>query len=306
MATDFKCFSFKSKIILIDDNESFLNSLNFKLSDNYSIGTYSNPYHALDEIALHYHENLISTSHNFLSEIENEDDEIGYSVDFSRIVGLSENANRTNTISVVVVDYSMPLMNGIEFCKKLSHLPILKIMLTGHADFRLAVDAFNNGVIDRFLVKDTPFMLEEIVNGIDAMQNLFFERLSYPLLTCFSSKKESHLLSKEYSEHFKKIVCELNAIEFYLLNPLGSYLLVCGNGEKFYFMVLLDNQLDEYIELAMDMGAQPDVVSKIIQKTHAPIFMDEMDYKLPVSDWERILYPIQQTHNYYYCVLPGR
>lgn len=306
MNTDFKCFSFKSRIILIDDNESFLNNLSFKLTDNYLVETYSDPHQALDDIVSNYHGNLISTSHNFLSEIENEDDEICYFVDFPKIIDLSKNSHRTNTISVVIVDYSMPQMDGIEFCKKLAHLPILKIMLTGHADFRLAIDAFNNGIIDRFLVKDTQFMFEEIVNGIDVMEKLFFEKLSYPLLTCFSSKKETPVVSKEYTNHFKRVINELNAIEFYILNPLGSYLLISENGEKYYFIVLLDSQLDEYIDIAMDMRAQPEIINKMTKKTHAPIFIDEMDYKLPVSNWDSILCPIQKTNNYFYCVFPEK
>lgn len=306
MDADFRCFSFKSRVILIDDNESFLNNLSFKLSDNCLVETYSDPQQALDDIVSNYNENLISTPHNFLHEIENEDDEICYSADFTKIIELSKNPHRTNTVSVVIVDYSMPQMNGIEFCKKLAHLPILKIMLTGHADFKLAVDAFNNGIIDRFLVKDTPRMFEEIVNGIDVMQKLFFDRISFPLLTCFSSKRETPVLSKEYKNYFNRVIGELNAIEFYILNTMGSYLLVNEGGEKYYFIVLLDSQLNEYLELATDMSAQPEIINKMTKKTHAPIFIDEMDYKLPVSCWDSILFPIQKTNNYYYCVLPEK
>ena len=115
----------------------------------------------------------------------------------------------------------MPSINGIEFCQKIAHLPILKIMLTGHADFQIAVDAFNKGIIDKFLVKDTPFMLEEIIKEVDAMQDNFFEKLSYPLLTCFSTKKERLVQSPAYKDHLQRVINEINASEFYLLNPLG-------------------------------------------------------------------------------------
>ncbi|MFA5961024.1 MAG: hypothetical protein WC785_10985 [Tatlockia sp.] len=50
MIQDFKGFYFKTKVILIDDNESFLDNLSFKLSDNYLINTFSNPFSALEEI----------------------------------------------------------------------------------------------------------------------------------------------------------------------------------------------------------------------------------------------------------------
>lgn len=302
MDTDFKCFSFKTRVILIDDNESFLNNLSFKLSDDYLVETYSDPYLALEDIASNYQGNILSTPHGFLSETESEDDDIFYSVDFQKIAGLSKSKQKTNTVSVVIVDYSMPILNGIEFCKKLAHLPVLKVMLTGHADFKLAVDAFNNGIIDRFIVKDTPDMLKEIVNGIDLMAGFFFERISSPLLSCFSSKKETPVISKEYMEHFNEVVVETKAIEFYILDSLGSYLLVTESGEKYYFIILLDSHLDEYIELAIDMSAQPEIINKMTKKTHAPIFIDEMDYKLPVTGWGSLLFPIQKTTNYYYSV----
>jgi len=153
MLKNFKGFYFKSKIILIDDNDSFLENLNYKLSDNYIVNTYNNPLNALENILFYYDKDVLSNTSNLIVEIDNEenDDELYYSIDFSKIKNLSEKSDKNEIVSVVIVDYSMPLMNGIEFCKKIAHLPVLKIMLTGHADFKLAVDAFNHGIIDKFL-----------------------------------------------------------------------------------------------------------------------------------------------------------
>ncbi len=303
MEKGFKGFYFNSKIILIDDNESFIDNLSFKLGNNYTVETYGDPQKAIDAIISNYDSNIVSSTQNFLVEIENED-ELYYSVDFPKIISLAEQASKKDTISVVIVDYSMPLINGIEFCQKIAHLPILKIMLTGHADFKIAVDAFNKGIIDRFLVKDTPFMLDEINKEVKAMQELFFERLSYPLFTSFSAKKETLVQSPEFKDHFIRVINEINAREFYLLNPLGSYLLINQNGLKFYFLVLLDNHLEEYIDLAKDMNADAELINKMIARTHAPIFIDEADYKFPVSDWDCLLQPIKKSIGYYYCILP--
>ncbi|MBA2711555.1 MAG: response regulator, partial [Tatlockia sp.] len=302
MEKGFKGFQFNSKIILVDDNESFLNNLSFELGNNYAIDTYNDPQKALDALISNYESNVVSITQNFLVEVENEDD-VYYSVDFPKISRLSENGNKKDTISVVIVDYSMPLINGIEFCQKIAHLPVLKIMLTGYADFRIAVDAFNQGIIDRFLVKDTEFMLEEIIGEVNAMQGLFFEKLSYPLLTCFSAKKETLVRSIEFTDHFERVIKELNAKEFYLLNPLGSYLLIKQNGSKFYFIVLLESHLEEFIDLAKDMSADPELINKMIKRTHAPIFIDEIDYRMPVSDWDCLLQPIKRLNSYYYCIL---
>jgi CheY-like chemotaxis protein len=303
MNREFKGFYFKSKIILIDDNDSFLDNLSYKLSDHYLVDTYNDPNKALADILSNYNDNIISSTPNLLIEIENEEDELYYSVDFPRIKNLADAPDKNETVSVVIVDYSMPSMNGIEFCKKIAHLPILKIMLTGHADFRIAVDAFNNGIIDRFLVKDTQFMLDEITNGINIMQKLFFEKLSYPLLNCFSSQKETLITSKEYTDHFQRIINELNAVEYYLLNALGSYQLIKEDQTKYYFIVMLDHQIDEYIEIAKSLNGDATIINKMTDRTHAPIFIDDLDYKLPVSDWDSLLQPIEQVNGYHYCII---
>ena len=303
MCKKFKSFYFKSKVLLIDDNESFLENLNYKLSDKYLIDTYENPSKALESILANYSKNILANTSNLINEIDDEEDNEYYSIDFTKIKELSEAVNKNEVISVIVVDYSMPLMNGIEFCKKIAHLPVLKIMLTGHADFKLAVDSFNQGVIDKFLVKDTKFMLEEIKNTIDIMQDLFFERLSYPLLNCFLSKQDTLITSTGYLSHFQKIINELDIVEYFLLNQHGSYLLNGKNGSKYYFMTLLDKQLEEYIEIAKSLNCTPDIINKMLNRTHAPFFLNETQYKLPISAWDFLLQPLQHANGYHYCII---
>src|SRR5262249_9946622 len=64
--------------------------------------------------------------------------------------------NRFSEISVVVIDYAMPGLNGLQICTQLrtnnSRFKIL--MLTGEADEKLAVEAFNTRLIDKFMRKD--------------------------------------------------------------------------------------------------------------------------------------------------------
>ena len=84
-------------------------------------------------------------------------------------------------------------MNGLEFCRNIQNLPIRKIMLTGRADTKLAVEAFNQKIIDKFLLKD---VAEEIENTIyDALieeQKVYFEKLSSSLpARCFQENKSS-------------------------------------------------------------------------------------------------------------------
>lgn len=60
--------------------------------------------------------------------------------------------------SVVISDFRMPFMNGIELFSKIHSLDknIQRIMLTGCAELQMAIDAINHGKINAFLTKPTP------------------------------------------------------------------------------------------------------------------------------------------------------
>lgn len=303
MTKNFQSVYFKSKVIFVDDNDSFLEHLSYKLGDDYSIDTFNNPYQALEYILSSDNNSIVPKASDLIVGIDNEDaDDELYSIDFSKMNSLINAHDKSELISVVIVDYSMPLMNGIDFCKKIADLPVLKVMLTGHADFKLAVDAFNTKIIDKFLVKDNDSMLDDIKHAIDCMQNHYFERLSYPLLHCFSSKKTNWLSSQEYINQLQTIVNELHAVEYYLLDQTGTYLLIKENGSKYYFTSISDAQLEEYIDIAQNHGCAIEIMNQMVNKTHAPFFVDEQDYQLAPSQWCSLMQPIHRKENYYFSV----
>lgn len=71
-----------------------------------------------------------------------------------------------NNIGVIVSDYQMPVMNGDEFLRKVSENKpeIVRIMLSGYADFDTVTNSINNGVIHKFMAK--PWGHEEILQQI--------------------------------------------------------------------------------------------------------------------------------------------
>jgi len=68
--------------------------------------------------------------------------------------------------AVVVSDLKMPGMDGIQFLAKVRELypDTLRIMLTGHADLNVAIEAINSGEVFRFLVK--PCSVENLKKNI--------------------------------------------------------------------------------------------------------------------------------------------
>jgi response regulator RpfG family c-di-GMP phosphodiesterase len=68
--------------------------------------------------------------------------------------------------AVIVTDYRMPKMDGIQFLKQAQEVcpHAVRIMLTGQADLNTAIEAVNNGNIFRFLTKPCP--TEKLVTAV--------------------------------------------------------------------------------------------------------------------------------------------
>lgn len=78
-----------------------------------------------------------------------------------------------NEYSVIVSDMQMPGMNGVEFLKKASlrRPDSVRVMLTGNADLKTAIDAINEGQIFRFLLK--PFAPEGFLSILQVCQRQY-------------------------------------------------------------------------------------------------------------------------------------
>jgi len=72
--------------------------------------------------------------------------------------------------AVVISDYRMPLMNGVQFLSKvkIAQPDTVRILLTGYADLKTAIEAVNEGNIFRLLTKPCPAALlaKSLADGI--------------------------------------------------------------------------------------------------------------------------------------------
>ena len=75
--------------------------------------------------------------------------------------------------AVVVADMRMPVMDGINFLKQVQETApdSVRLMLTGNADQKTAVDAVNEGKVFRFMTK--PCSIEQLVNTLEAAQSQY-------------------------------------------------------------------------------------------------------------------------------------
>jgi len=70
---------------------------------------------------------------------------------------------------VCVVDFSMPGMDGLQVLSELGDWPGTRVLLTGQADEQVAVRAFNRGLIDQFIPKQTQDISRRLIEAVEQL-----------------------------------------------------------------------------------------------------------------------------------------
>ncbi|MDO9404598.1 MAG: response regulator [Polaromonas sp.] len=81
----------------------------------------------------------------------------------------SAQGNRYDLSQVCVFDYAMPGMDGLQALSELTDWPGGRVLLTGQADEHVAVSAFNRGLIDQFIAKQTPDISQHLIAVVQRM-----------------------------------------------------------------------------------------------------------------------------------------
>lgn len=310
--TQLYCFYYPTTVTLIDDDQIFLENLAENLSDKIPYQRFDSPQEALT--FLQSQQGSIPASQDFLqASIDSEEDFIqpGKSV---VNINLSENHNklynrkRFSITSVIVVDHDMPGMNGINFCKKLTDSSIKKIMLTGAADHKIAIKAFNDGIIHKFIMKDDPNVFENIDKAIFHMQQEYFFDLSKLVISNIKASTFSYLGNAKFVAFFLDLIKKNFIVEYYLIDQIGSFLLVNTNGELLWFIVKSKQDMINDSQIAVDQNASPDIIKTLNDRNKLLFLFSHDDFKQSVEMWPSYLYPantIETLEGCYYALING-
>lgn len=112
-----------------------------------------------------------------------------------------DSIKKGQTYSVVVSDYNMPKMNGVQFLSKINELApdTVRLMLTGYADVNTAIRSVNDGHVFRILTK--PCDNDNLITNINAAIK------QYNLITA-----EKELLEKTLKGSIKMLIDILGVV----------------------------------------------------------------------------------------------
>ncbi|GAA5787092.1 response regulator [Chitiniphilus shinanonensis] len=302
-------FYFPSSVLFVDDNADYLANLALALDPDLACRLHSNPLVSLATLNQSPPASALVDRYCSLFQFQ-ERPQPGQRLmefDLERVLREVYNPGRFDLVTVLVIDYAMPGLDGLEYCRHVRDPAVKKILLTGKADEKIAVQAFNQGLIDRFLPKQSPDLVMRLTQDIRALQQAYFRDLCQPLANVLALASHPFLRDEAFSGWFGGLCRQLGVIEHYVhADPAG--LLLLDDGANAQLLVVLSEQdLVAQHDEAFDLGAPPQVLEALRQGSGLLYRHACRQFPMVDDNWYAALYPAEAFHGrdlYYYALIP--
>ena len=134
----------------------------------------------------------------------------------SELRSMVDDLSRHQRVSVAVVDFDMPKMTGVEFCRAIRDLPVKTILLTGKAGLETAIAAFNEGVIDCFLQKQDANVSARCAARSSACRHEYFAEISEPIKCALALQKPCFFSDPSFIALFNEVSEKNEVVEHYV------------------------------------------------------------------------------------------
>lgn len=288
-------FFFPTTVAFVDDSASFLKNLSLRLDPQLACRLFDSPFAAL--VALNAGTAVPPMVEGFFSLYRHrgEASETRHVIDLNldRIHREVHNEQRFEQVSVVVVDYDMPEMDGLEFCRQLKNPATRKILLTGKADEQVAVRAFNEGLIDRFIRKQDGEVMGMLGRAIDELQRAYFADIEQMLSDALAVGSHLFLRDPEFARRFEEIRRECGGVEHYLSCMPDGVLMLDVRGAAHLLIVQTEAMLQAQHEIAEDQDAPTELLDALRSGRYVPYFWKTGGNYSPdhADDWRSCLHP---------------
>lgn len=278
---------------MIDDNQRFLENFTLHLDENLAYLCSSSANAALALINNQSNKvHLDQRCFSYYRDARNADEDI-LRLDLTLIEREISNPARFQDISVVVVDYDMPEMTGLKFCQNIHDSRIKKVLLTGVADEKIAVQAFNDGIIDRFLMKSDPSITQKINQIIFDCQRKYFSEISSLIQSTLALKSPDFIYNDDFIDYFFSIKKKLSIVEYYYVEDPAGFILVSDNGDLRRLIVYSEVDLQKFMFATKKYNPPASFVRAVSSGKAVPWLWESPDDSGPNEEfvWNEYLHP---------------
>jgi CheY-like chemotaxis protein len=214
-------------IVAVDDSELFSLDVELRLPPVLAFESYSDPQDALDRV--NQNASAISLLQRCLRRTRPTGSYV--SMDWADIQDEVARHRRFQRVTVVVADYAMPAMSGVELCSEIVDPLIRKILITGVGDQRTTMKALNDGEIDRYLVKGDRRMFPKLISYIRELQQEYFLEEQENLESACTLKVPPYALDRAFVKYFEVLRRSLNIVEYYILSETAGIMMMTADGD---------------------------------------------------------------------------
>jgi len=161
---------------------------------------------------------------------------------------------RFNDITVAIVDYAMPDMDGLEFCRQIAHTPIGRVLLTARADRKTATRALDHGLIHYYIDKTSRSFLEEIRNAVYTLQAAYFGSNCQFRFETEGDNRFGFTRDAEVAGALRRYLT-IAPVEMYLCDDPAGVLYIDGEGIAELVLVFSEQVYRRHIDEAARRGA---------------------------------------------------
>lgn len=306
-----KPFYFPTTVTFVDDSATFLSNLCLQLDPQLAFRLFSSPREALEFVNSRPRPGP-SDEPLFAPFRDRTDEDVA-----QQVIALSVNTVRKQVhndqrflaTSVVVVDYDMPGMNGLEFCRRMTDPAVRKIMLTGKADEHIAVQSFNEGIIHRFIRKQDATAIPALNRAVRDLQNAYFDDVCQSILDTLAMSEYAFLRDEALAARVAELSGSLGIVEHYLSYCPGGLLMLDSTGKSYLLIVHTDETLRGVREIAVEQDAPADFLEELDSRRSLPYFWQtEGHYPADCATWEDYMHPAMQLsgrQEYVYAIIPN-
>lgn len=232
-----------------------------------------------------------------------------YDIDYESIQLIRNKVARFDLVSTIIVDYHMPEMSGIDFCKYLDNNKYLrKTLLTSNTDYQQAVKYLNQQIINSFIDKRDINQENLFKDHIKEEEYKYFLKRGRFILEAISLNNPTHpLLSFEYHEIISNIITKYSIQECYLIDHSGIYLMLDNQSTEYLIYLYSEDDINEMASEAEDNSLEKEVCYFLKNKKKALCYYNQGLAWPNYEYWAAYLFPVQKfvigNDDYYYSVV---
>lgn len=166
---------------------------------------------------------------------------------------------------VCVVDYSMPSMSGLRVLSELTPWSGSRILLTGRADEQLAVSAFNRGLIEQFIPKQSPDIRLRLTGAIQSLLHKPDPRYEQVWRVTLSREQSALLDDPLVCAALEKLALAQGWVEHVVVGAPFGVLALGRQGQAVWLQLEPSGKLAELAEMAASQGWDANSVQAVTE-----------------------------------------